>query len=95
MTAGSTSNTDSGGGSRSGQTEFVDIRAWCLTCYDRREAWVLRSLGSLGVGFRHAVLEGPDVCHSCRTPLPAGTHATVVTIPVRRATRAASSEEAK
>jgi hypothetical protein len=76
-----------------GQTDFIDIRTWCLDCYDRREPWVLRSLTALGVEFRHRVLEEAGVCHSCRTALSPGLHAVVVAIPLRRPSLKPSRED--
>lgn len=64
------------------QTEIVDVRAWCLDCYDRREPWVLRALGELGVEFRPSVIEAVDACRSCKAELQVGLHAIVVTIPM-------------
>ncbi len=59
----------------------ADERTWCLDCYDRREAWVVRCLGEHGVTFRRAVLEGTVSCHSCRAALRVGTHVMSVRYP--------------
>lgn len=83
MTATVESNTRAEAGDRRGQVDVVDVRTWCLDCYDRREPWVLRALGELGVEFRHTVLVEKDVCRSCKASLALGLHAIVVTIPMR------------
>lgn len=66
-----------------GEAIRVDVRAWCLDCYERREQWVLSTLAALGVEFQHVVVEEQEVCRSCNGSLAVGLSAVVVTIPLR------------
>lgn len=72
----------------SGGVNLVEIapavvaRVWCFDCHDRREPWVIRCLGGLGVTFRHVVLEAACACQSCGAELRLGLHAVSIRIPV-------------
>lgn len=56
-------------------------KTWCLDCFERREAWVIRWLIDHGVTFRHVVLEEKGRCNSCGDALPLGTHVMAVRYP--------------